>query len=112
VLKFVALGGALLLAPRAFEPSQAFEEVEITGYGFRPETVEVVVGQRLIWNNISKTTQTVTHGEPGEQRPQFNSGAIRPYNSFEFRFDRPGVYPYHSEVDPSFVGTVVVVERP
>lgn len=107
MLKLLALGGALLLGP-----TQAFEKVEITAYGFRPDTVEVEAGRPIIWNNISKATQTVTSGaEPGPTAI-FNSGPIRPGNSFEYRFDTPGVYPYHSEFDPSFVGTVIVVPRP
>lgn len=107
MLKFVALGGALLLGP-----AQAFEEVEITAYAFRPDTVEVVVGQRIVWNNISKETQSVTSGATPGPTAVFNSGPIRPGNSFELRFDSPGIYAYHSEFDPSFVGSVIVRERP
>lgn len=107
MLKFLALGGALLLGP-----SQAFEEVKITATEFRPSTVEVVVGQRIFWNNISKEAQTVTSGAAPGETAIFNSGPIRPGSTFELRFDSPGIYEYHSDLDPSFVGTVIVSERP
>jgi plastocyanin len=85
----------------AYEPSPV--EVEIEDFAYTPDPVLIPVGTTVNWTNKDAVEHTVT-----SDTGVFDSGNLEPGDSFEFRFDVPGTYPYHCEIHPSMQGTVIV----
>ncbi len=71
---------------------------------FTPDTVEIRVGQTVRWRNTSDVLHTVTADPSRAQDPSnvavpdgastFDSGNLRPGETFEHTFSTPGEYRY------------------
>ncbi len=107
-------------------------DVGMGGSFFRPEKVEVSVGETVVWRNTGSRNHTVTAYEDAipDEASYFASGgfdsqsaaedgwmngfegAIRPRETYEYAFDEPGEYGYFCVPhEPSgMVGTVLVSE--
>src|SRR6185436_11430891 len=92
----VCLGalGASALSPRALD-----NVVMITDKSFSPDNMEIKVGEKVYWKNSSAYEHTVTatvkpgvHEPQEEEKPLFDSGVLKPGDSFEFTFNKPGTY--------------------
>jgi plastocyanin len=70
---------------------------------FVPGELSVAVGTTVTWTNTDSTSHTSTSDAPG-----WNSGIVGAGRNFSFTFQTPGTFPYHCDVHPSMVGTVVV----
>jgi plastocyanin len=70
---------------------------------FVPAELSVAVGTAVTWTNTDSTSHTSTSDAPG-----WNSGIFGAGRTFSFTFQTPGTFPYHCDVHPSMVGTVVV----
>lgn len=70
---------------------------------FVPAELNVAVGTAVTWTNADATSHTSTSDAPG-----WNSGIVGAGRNFSFTFQTPGTFPYHCDVHPSMVGTVVV----
>lgn len=70
---------------------------------FVPGELSVAVGTAVTWTNTDATSHTSTSDAPG-----FSSGIVGPGRTFSFTFRTPGTFPYHCEIHPSMIGTVVV----
>ena len=79
---------------------------------FRPETIEVVAGTAIRWenrgrndHNVIPTDETASWGAPTE--------AFAPGDEYTHLFDTPGNYPYyctiHATPEVGMIGTVVVL---
>jgi len=85
--------------------------VGIESTGFVPEMLVLQTGDTVRWTNHTNTVQTVTSDTNAMQPaadPAFDSGPLAPGQSFEFRFDVPGTYAYHSTNTPGLTGKIVV----
>jgi plastocyanin len=91
--------------------------VSITDKGFSPQSVEVVVGQKVVWKNATEKEHTVTaKGKPAgegqdekeKDKPLFDSGPIKPGTSWEHTFTKEGTYSYYCTMEKNMTGTVVV----
>lgn len=80
-------------------------EVRILGYQFHPAEVHIRVGEAVIWQNQEKRT---SHSVVFSSRPEEASERLFPGESWQRRFDAPGVYPYHCEPHPEMMGVVIV----
>ena len=105
----------LLVAASAFPihtASAANENVTIKDNEFLPRRVEIDPGDTVTWTNQGRNTHTVTSDDRGE----FNSGELRPGQSFTHKFNDEGYYYYHCKFHGSRgkVGQwgVVVVGNP
>jgi plastocyanin len=87
----------------AYQPSPV--EVSIQDFAYTPDPVHVPVGTTVRWTNNDNVEHTVT-----SDTGLFDSDGLDPGESFEYRFDVPGTYPYHCEIHPSMQGTVIVAE--
>ncbi|MDQ3833953.1 MAG: cupredoxin domain-containing protein [Actinomycetota bacterium] len=77
--------------------------VTIQPSGFYRANLPVEPGTTVQWNNVDTKSHTVTSDDGA-----FDSGEIRPGQTFNFKFDEPGRWHYHSELDPDFQGTIIV----
>jgi plastocyanin len=80
-------------------------EVEIEDFAYSPDPVRISVGTTVRWTNNDDAEHTVT-----SDTGVFDSEDLKIGESFEYRFDVPGTYPYHCEIHPSMQGTVIVNE--
>ncbi|MNX06695.1 Amicyanin-alpha precursor [compost metagenome] len=77
--------------------------VTIQGMKYVPETVTVAPGGIVSWVNRDSMDHTVT-----STTGLWDSGTIRPGETWSRRFDAPGSYPYVCTPHPFMTGTVVV----
>ena len=77
--------------------------VAIQGMKYVPATVTVAPGSTVRWVNRDSMEHTVTSTEG-----KWDSGTIRPGETWSRRFDEPGSYPYVCTPHPFMTGTVVV----
>ena len=92
-------------------------KIDIRDQGYIPATLEVSVGQRVMWANMTQKEQSVVsankasgqHPEPNkDETPLYDSGPIPIDRYFERTFDKPGTFEYFSRNDPAMRGTVIV----
>ena len=115
----IACGGG----GQADEPSSAPRaEVSLKNIAFDPPTLEVSVGEEVVWvNNDEAIKHTVTAGKPGtdevpgatEAKPakltgEFDSGTLQTGDDFTFAFDEEGTYAYFCEIHPSMTAEISV----
>ena len=88
----------------------------LTDTAFSPSSIEVTVGQTVVWTNDDSAFHTVTSGTAGaaDAGKEFDSGLTGPTaltgkgKTFEHTFDRIGDYPYFCSLHPAMVGNVIV----
>jgi plastocyanin len=110
-MKKILTGVALLVlavavgAPAAADgpasTSQA-QTVEIVNFAFRPATVEIGKGQRVVFANTASVAHTATRGGA------FDTKRIKPGRSAGVRFKQTGTFRYHCKIHPEMRGRVVV----
>jgi plastocyanin len=79
-------------------------EVAIPGRFFAPGSLDVLVGDTVIWRNGDGSTHTVT-----AEDDSFDSGDLSPGASFAMAFSKPGRYAYHCTIHKFMRGVVRVV---
>lgn len=77
-------------------------QVEIEDFAYRPRTLTVAPGTRVVFANRDEVAHTVT------RKGGFNSGRIRPGRSFAVRFNHTGTFRFHCTIHPFMRGKVVV----
>jgi plastocyanin len=87
-------------------------EVTALDNSFRPASIEVAVGTKVVWTNKGRNEHNALSVEGdgwGVEVDDFGPGAV-----FSHTFDEPGVYRYycsiHGTEDAGMIGTVVVTE--
>lgn len=100
---------AALLASQASPAAQTgparaskAKTVDISHFEFHPPTLSVAKGTKVVFSNSSGTAHTAT------DKGAFNSGRIKPGDSFAVRFEQRGTFRYHCEIHPSMHGKIVV----
>lgn len=97
---------AVLGAPAAADdgPASASQArtVEIVNFAFRPATVEIPKGQRVVFSNAANVAHTATRAG------SFDTKRIKPGRSAGVRFKRTGTFRYHCKIHPQMSGKVVV----
>lgn len=109
------------LSPRAKSGSV---EVFITDTGFKPENVTVQEGTSVVWKNESSRKSwpasnphpvhtDYPHSPEGPCADGFDAcKGLEADESYNFRFDEAGEWPYHDHLFPSHGGTVHVTKNP
>lgn len=70
---------------------------------FGPQTLQVHAGERVVWNNWSTNTHTVTFDDPTiGSSPDLGGGG-----TWTARFAVAGSFPYHCRIHPAMTGTIV-----
>ena len=76
---------------------------------FNPSSINITVGNKIIWINTDVETHTVTSGFPDNnstKAKEFDSGNLNPNQIFEHRFNKAGIYSYFCIIHPSMTGVV------
>jgi nitrite reductase (NO-forming) len=85
----------------------------LTDTAFKPNPVQVSVGDTITWTNDDTQPHTVVSGANGQPDGKFDSSPnfnplIAPGQTFEHTFTEAGQYPYYCALHPNMVGTVSV----
>lgn len=99
----LAAGAAAAVAqPRAQQPPA---QVDIRDMRFTPQTLSVKVGSTVRWtNNERRTTHSVLFLAP----LSFEGERMFPGESWEYRFEHSGSYPYSCGPHPEMQGRIEV----
>lgn len=78
---------------------------------FKPDPAQIRIGDTVKWRNSDTVNHTVTYGT-GPKDPQsdklFDSGALKPGKTFEFKFTKAAIYDYYYTLHPAMAGQVIV----
>ena len=77
--------------------------VDIRDLAFNPTPITVTVGTTVTWTNNDTVDHTVTSTSGPTS---FDSGVIRPGETFSFTFTEAGTYDYHCTLHSSMRGQV------
>ena len=76
---------------------------------YDPQTIDVIVGTTVVWDNVDNTVHTVTSGQPpADTDGTFDSEMMTAGGIFEFTFTETGNYDYYCTFHPWMIGTVNV----
>jgi plastocyanin len=113
----IVMGGGLLACNRVTRVVHTTPTVErvlildhpgANEFVYKPRTITVRVGTRVVWFNRSLQPHTVT---ATGGHPSFDSGTIQlinPKHHWSFVFRRRGKYSYYCLLHPYMTGSVVV----
>jgi len=71
-------------------------------------TVEILIGDTIVWKNADTATHTVTSGVSPDYDDLFDSGIFGPGKSYSYTFTDIGHYPYFCLLHPWMEGTIIV----
>jgi len=80
--------------------------IDITGFMFAPQPLDVPVGTTVTWVNHDPIPHTIA-----QSAHLFRSAALDTDDRFSFTFTTPGTFQYFCTLHPQMVGTVHVVPR-
>ncbi|HJU14788.1 MAG TPA: plastocyanin/azurin family copper-binding protein [Candidatus Nitrosotalea sp.] len=76
---------------------------------FDPAALSVKVGTTVVWTNQDSASHTVTSGDPqAGPSGDFDSGLIKPGNTFKHTFSKAGTTSYFCTVHPWMTGKITV----
>lgn len=78
-------------------------EVLIEDFKFKPETLQISVGDTVTWVNMDTAPHTATSNDEG-----FDSGSLSEGESFSFTFEEAGNYDYICTFHPNMKGEIIV----
>jgi plastocyanin len=100
-----------LLLAALWAPSSAFADDTIAlvpgGLGFRPNSVTVHAGERVVWRNDDRVPRRVLGDNDA-----FSTPLLRPGQSAVVRFSEIGTFGYRDAARPGLRGAVVVAVAP
>jgi plastocyanin len=102
-LAALSLVAVLMFASVAGAQKQATKTVVIQGFSFHPAHITVTRGTKVTWINKDMTKHTATASNGA-----FDSGVLRPGQSYSHTFKTVGKKGYHCQIHPSMMGSVTV----
>lgn len=115
----LVLVGATIRGVAAPDVGRIEPKIDIREQGFMPSTLEISIGERVMWANMTKVPQRVVaattvlvKGPDGRdvERPAFDSGEIPADRYFEWTFNDPGFFEFYNPADPTLRGSVTVTD--
>jgi len=95
--------GALLGAPQTAHAAPVTHTITIEGMQFSPATLEVRVGDTVVWQNKDIVPHNATATNRSFESPELASGA-----SWQFKAERKGSFSYFCTLHPPMQATLVV----
>lgn len=80
------------------------KQVNVANFSFAPASITVKAGTVVKWTNDDQAV----HSIKSENGGFVNSTNLNTADSYEFKFDKPGVYNYTCGIHPSMQGQVIV----
>lgn len=102
ILALALLSGASAVAQRGASQSAATATVSIRDLSFRPGTLKVNRGTKVVFANRDSVTHTA------KRKGSFATGRIAPGKSVSVRFGSKGTYAYHCTIHTFMHGKIVV----
>lgn len=113
VAAIVAAGAGLVLllltlgsgAPASAAPTASASKsvtVNIKDLKYKPATIDINPGDRVVWVNQDKVKHTATKGG------SFTTGKIKPGKAVAVKFSSRGTYRYHCTIHEEMFGKIVV----
>jgi plastocyanin len=90
--------------PTAMAQKHPTKTVLIKNFSFNPAQITIKRGTKVRWINRDSTTHTAT----ANKKRSFDSGRLRPGQSYTHTFKRAGKQRYHCEIHPDMMGSIVV----
>ncbi|MEX2016958.1 MAG: cupredoxin family copper-binding protein [Candidatus Pacearchaeota archaeon] len=85
-------------------PEPQTVNLDISGFAFVPATMQINVGDTVIWTNQDSTSHTVTSDSGNElNSPYLSQGQI-----YSHTFTSSGTFDYHCKPHPSMKGKIIV----
>ncbi len=97
-----AIGAMMVLSSFAFS---AVHNIDIAGFAFSPDSLEINVGDSVLWTNSDAAPHTTTTDDAGAT---WDSGTLTTGMSWGMTYNTPGVFPYHCDIHPSMTAILVV----
>ena len=96
----------LSLTPTAManNPQIIRAKVKIVNFAFKPATLNIAQGTKVIWKN---TTTTTSHTSTSDTNV-WDSGVIAPGTKFARKFGKVGTFAYHCSIHPTMMATINV----
>jgi len=88
-------------------PKPVTANVQIKDTAFSPLQLAINPGDTVLWTNVGKSNHTVT-GIGAVLL--WDSGNLKPGQTFKHTFPEPGVYQYHDAINPKLTGEIIVGE--
>ena len=103
-MKSAFLALLLTVAPLAASSAQAADAtVVMKNFDYSPMDVTITAGSTVTWKNLDGEPHTVTSADG-----LFRSPALDENDTYQFKFDHPGVYKYLCSIHPKMMATVTV----
>jgi plastocyanin len=96
----LSLGGHASATPTATASKSV--TVSIKNFEYKPDTLRISKGTRVVWVNNDSVKHTATKGG------SFTTGKIKPGKAVAVRFTSKGTYAYHCSLHPQMHGKIVV----
>ena len=94
-------------APAATAAAAASGAIDISGFAFKPATLDVSKGTKVTWTNKDGTTHHVASGVPGSPDGKFDGG-VAGGATFSFTFNDAGTFKYFCSIHTTMLGTITV----
>lgn len=107
VKRWTAGATLLLLLSGACASGADAAAVDVDGFRFQPESIEVAAGTTVTWTNRDNTVHTATSGTPEAPDGVFDE-RFGQDESASVTFDEAGTYPYFCAIHDSMRGEVRV----
>lgn len=95
----IGAGSPASAAPTATASKSA--TVTIKNIKFKPGTIDISPGDRVVWANLDDVKHTATSA-------RFDTGKIKPGKAVAVTFSSKGTYPYHCTIHEKMHGKIVV----
>ena len=90
--------------PTARAHNNPTRTILIKNFSFKPAHITIKRGTKVTWVNKDSTKHTAT----ANKRRSFDSGVLRPGQSYSHTFKTTGTQGYHCQIHPSMMGSVTV----
>jgi len=100
IFAFAVLIAACATAPAAHA---ADATVVMKNFDYSPMDVTITAGSTVTWKNLDGEPHTVTSADG-----TFRSPALDENDTYQFKFDKPGVYKYLCSIHPKMMATITV----
>jgi len=79
-------------------------QVEINNFKYIPSTLSIKKDDTVTWTNKDDISHTAT-----DRNLKFDSGILKPNETFSYTFKEPGIYNYYCTIHPRVTGKIEVI---